>query len=152
MKMKDVIISVTGIQSGVGGTDSLELVTPGKYGVSPDEKLLTWEESDLTGMEGTTTSISVGPAGVELRREGVVNTTMRFDPREKQYFLYDTPFGAATMGLDTHRLRHRLDTHGGILEISYVLDMEQTVVGRNRFFIQVKEPEESHSNDIRYPN
>ena len=152
MKMKDVIISVTGIQNGLNGPDSLELVTPGKYGVSPEEKLLVWEETDLTGLEGTTTSVSVGANTVELRREGAVNTTMRFDPREKQYFLYDTPFGSATMGLDTHRLRSRLDSHGGVVEIGYVVDLDQTVVGRNRFFIQVREPAPGHSDDIRYPN
>ena len=62
MQMKDVIISVTGVQQGVDGPDSMELVTAGKYGVSADEIRLTWEESELTGMEGPTPPLRSSPA------------------------------------------------------------------------------------------
>ena len=152
MQMKDVIISVTGVQQGADGPDSMELVTAGKYGVSADEIRLTWEESELTGMEGTHTSLTVQPGSVVLSREGKLNTSMEFEEGKKHYFLYETPFGSATMGLDTHRIRSRLGTHGGDMEIEYVVDMNQNVVGRNRFYIQVREPRASHIGDIRWPN
>ena len=29
--------------------------------------------------------------------------------------------------------------------------MDQTIVGRTRFFIQVQEPKKSHTGDIRWP-
>jgi uncharacterized beta-barrel protein YwiB (DUF1934 family) len=130
----------------------MELVTAGQYGVSADEIRLTWEESELTGMEGTRTSLTVQPGSVVLSREGKLNTSMEFEEGKKHYFLYETPFGAATMGLDTHRIRNRLGTHGGDMEIEYVVDMNQNVVGRNRFYIQVREPGNSHAGDIRWPN
>ncbi|MBQ3276758.1 MAG: DUF1934 domain-containing protein [Oscillospiraceae bacterium] len=152
MQMKDVIISVTGVQQGADGPDSMELVTAGQYGVSADEIRLTWEESELTGMEGTRTSLTVQPGSVVLSREGKLNTSMEFEEGKKHYFLYETPFGSATMGLDTHRIRSRLGTHGGDMEIEYVVDMNQNVVGRNRFYIQVREPRASHIGDIRWPN
>ena len=117
MQMKDVIISVTGVQQGVDGPDSMELVTAGKYGVSADEIRLTWEESELTGMEGTHTSLTVQPGSVVLSREGTMNTSMEFEEGKKHYFLYETPFGSATMGLDTHRIRSRLGAHGGDIDI-----------------------------------
>lgn len=50
MRMKDVIISVTGVQQGVNGPDAMELVTAGQYGQDEKEALLTWQESELTGM------------------------------------------------------------------------------------------------------
>ena len=152
MQMKDVIISVTGIQHSFDGPDAMELVTAGQYGVSADEIRLTWEESELTGMEGTRTSLTVQPKSVRLEREGSLNTSMEFEEGQKHYFLYETPFGSATMGLDTHRIRSRLGLHGGDILIDYVVDMDHTVVGRNRFYIQVREPRESHSSDIRWPN
>jgi len=152
MKMKDVIISVTGIQQNSDGPDAMELVTAGQYGVSADEIRLTWEESELTGMEGTRTSLTVLPHAVTLSREGTLNTRMEFEEGKKHYFLYDTPFGSATLGLNTHRIRNGLGYHGGDIEIDYVVDMDQSVVGRNRFYIQVREPKESHSTDIRWPN
>ena len=152
MQMKDVIISVTGIQQSSDGPDAMELVTAGQYGVSADEIRLTWEESELTGMEGTRTSLTVQPRSVRLEREGSLNTSMEFEEGRKHYFLDETPFGAATMGLDTHRIRNRLGAHGGDMEIEYVVDMDQNVVGRNRFYIQVREPKASHIGDVRWPN
>ena len=152
MRMKDVIISVTGVQQGVNGPDSMELVTAGQYGQDEKETLLTWQESELTGMEGTKTSLRVQRDGVVLSREGKLNTRMEFEEGKKRYFLYETPFGSATMGLNTRRIVNRLGRHGGEIEIDYSVDMDQTVVGRNRFFIRVKEPRESHIGDVTYPN
>lgn len=151
MQMKDVIISVLGMQQSIDGPDSAELVTAGKYGIAPDEFRLTWQESEISGMEGTKTSLSVHPGFVTLQREGTVNTRMDFEEGKKHYFLYETPFGSATMGLSTRTIRSRLDRHGGEVEIDYVVDMDQTVVGRNRFHIRVEEPKTSHTGDIQWP-
>ena len=152
MRMKDVIISVTGVQQGVNGPDAMELVTAGQDGQDEKETLLTWQESELTGMEGTKTSLRVQRDGVVLSREGKLNTRMEFEEGKKRYFLYETPFGSATMGLNTRRIVNRLGLHGGEIEIDYSVDMDQTVVGRNRFFIRVQEPRESHIGDVTYPN
>ena len=132
MRMKDVIISVTGVQQGVNGPDAMELVTAGQYGQDEKETLLTWQESELTGMEGTKTSLRVQPRGVVLSREGTLNTRMEFEEGRKRYFLYETPFGSATMGLNTRRIINRLGAHGGEIEIDYSVDMDDTIVGRNR--------------------
>ena len=152
MRMKDVIISVTGVQHGPDGPDSLQLVTAGQYGMDSDRICMTWEESELTGMEGTHTSLTVQPHAVTLSREGTMNTRMEFEEGKKHYFLYDTPYGSTTLGLNTHRIRNGLGYHGGDIEIDYVVDMDQSVVGRNRFYIQVREPRDSHAGDIRWPN
>ena len=152
MRMKDVIISVIGVQQGVNGPDSMELVTAGQYGQDEKETLLTWQESELTGMEGTKTSLRVQPGGVVLQREGKLNTRMEFEEGKKRYFLYETPFGSTTMGLNTRRIINRLGMHGGEMEIDYNVDLDQTVIGRNRFFIRVQEPRESHISDVTYPN
>ena len=151
MRMKDVIISVTGIQHGRNGPDAMQLVTAGQYGVDSESIQMTWTESELTGLEGTRTSITVQPNSVVVKREGELNTTMEFEEGRKSYFLYETPFGSATMGLNTRRIRSRLGLHGGDMEIEYTLDVDQTIIGRNRFYIQVQEPKESHTGDIRWP-
>ena len=151
MRMKDVIISVTGFQNGRHGPDSMQLITAGQYGVDADEIKLTWDESELTGLEGTRTSITIQPRSVVVRREGEMNSTLEFEEGRKSYFLYETPFGSATMGVDTQRIRSCLDFHGGEMEIEYTLDVNQTIVGRNRFYIRVQEPKQSHTGDIRWP-
>jgi len=151
MQMKEVVISVTGVQQGPDGPDVMELVTAGQYGVSPEEIRMSWEESELTGMAGTRTTFAVNPRRVVMTREGKVNTRMVFEQGKKNYFLYETPFGAVTMGVDTNRVRAELNRSGGELEVDYSIDMNNQAVNRHRFFIQIKEPEESHIGDITWP-
>ena len=53
--------------------------------------------------------------------------------------------------MNTRRIRNGLGIHGGDMEIEYTLDVDQNIVGRNRFYVQVREPKESHTGDIRWP-
>ena len=74
-----------------------------------------------------------------LTREGTLTSKMVFREGTKNTFLYDTPFGSATMGLDTHRIHSTLGPKGGDMEIDYVVDFDHAVVGRNKFRINVRE-------------
>ena len=140
MNMRDVIISITGIQRDPSGQrDAVELVTDGKYGFENGESRFTYEESDLTGLEGTRTTFTISPMGVVLRREGSLNAEMTFREGQKDFFLYETPFGSATMGVDTRKIDAKLDEHGGNLELDYQIDFNHTPMGRNKFKINVKE-------------
>ncbi len=140
MKMKDAIISITGIQDDpTGQHDAVELVTAGQYGFENGESRFTYEESELTGLDGTRTTFTISPMGVVLRREGSLNTEMVFQQGKKNFFLYETPFGSATMGVDTRRIHTRLGEHGGQLELDYDIDFNHTPVGSNKFKISVRE-------------
>ena len=145
--MKDVIISITGIQYAAHDTDeAVELVTDGKYCFKDGHGKLTYDESELTGMEGTPTSFLISPGEVILSREGTLPSQMVFREGTKNTFLYDTPYGSTTMGLDTHSIRSTLGERGGELEIDYIVDFDHAVVGRNRFKINVKEQGRELSN------
>ena len=140
MDMRDAIISITGIQrDGSNQQEAVELVTAGKYGFADGESRFTYEESGLTGLEGTRTTFTIGPLGVVLRREGNLNTEMTFREGKKDFFLYETPYGSATMGVDTRRIKTRLDEHGGTMELDYQIDFNHTPMGYNQFKINVRE-------------
>ena len=140
MKMTDAIISITGIQrDALGQKDEVELVTSGKYGFENGESRFSYEESDLTGLEGTLTTFTISPMGVVLRREGSLNSEMVFRQGQKDFFLYETPFGSATMGVDTRRIDAKLDEHGGTMELDYAIDFNHAPMGRNQFKINVRE-------------
>lgn len=140
MNMKDVIISISGVQNDPSGDkDAVELVTAGQYGFENGESRFTYEESDLTGLRGTRTTFTINPMGVVLRREGSTNSEMVFEQGRKNFFLYETPYGSATMGVDTRRIDATLGEHGGHLELDYDIDFNHTPVGRNKFRINVRE-------------
>ena len=138
--LKDVIISITGVQNfPQGSDDTVELVTEGKYCYRDGKGELSYMESELTGMQGTRTSFTFTPTEVVLSREGTLTSKMVFREGTKNTFLYDTPFGSATMVLDTHKIHSTMGPRGGDMEIDYVVDFDHAVVGRNKFRINVRE-------------
>ena len=140
--MKDVMISITGMQYADSGTDNqeaMQLLTDGKYCYKDGHGELSYIESEITGLVGTKTSFKFSPDGIVLSRDGMITSRMVFREGEQNNFLYDTPYGSMTIGLDTHRIYNNLNEHGGDVVIDYVLNFDHRVVGRNKFTIQVKE-------------
>ncbi|MEG2215049.1 MAG: DUF1934 domain-containing protein [Oscillospiraceae bacterium] len=138
--MKDVIISITGSQNfSADPAETVELVTEGKYSYRDGRGEVTYQESELTGMKGTKTSFVFTPEEIILSREGTLTSRMVFREGKKNVFLYDTPYGAATMGLDTHKINSTMGPRGGNVEIDYVVDFDHAMVGRNKFSINIKE-------------
>ena len=119
--------------------DSLEFSTDGQYLFSGNVGRLSYVESEITGMEGTRTSVTIQPHEVVVDRDGTVKSRMVFKEGSKSSFLYATPFGQATMGVDTRRIRQSMNESGGQVEIDYVVDMEHAVVARNKFSITVRQ-------------
>lgn len=138
--MKDVIISITGTQNyDIGEQDAVELVTSGQYEHSKDSSFLSYMESELTGLDGTKTSFFVDPLSVTMLREGSLNSRMVFEQGRKHVFLYETPYGSSTMGVNTNKMKIKLDEHGGNMEIDYIIELDHTIIGRNSFIINVRE-------------
>ena len=65
---------------------------------------------------------------------------------EKSSLLYNTPYGTATMNISTRRISHSLDGSGGQVDIDYVVDMEHTVVTKNRFHLEITEQKQMGEN------
>jgi len=152
--MKDVIISIRGTQhsyqpqNGGEAPESVELVTGGTYEYGGDASWFTYQESEITGMEGTVTTFRVEEGLVTLTREGSVNSQMLFQKGRKHVFLYDTPFGAMTMGVDTQQLRTETDEHGGRMDIVYNVDVDNVPLGKNIFRIDWKEVEGGNKGEM----
>lgn len=143
MNLKNVIISIKGTQRDRSGTDdSIELMTDGVFSFENGQGSFSYMESELTGLEGTKTTFTFGPMGVMMNREGTFNSQMYFEEGQKHNFLYETPFGATTMGVNTNRIIVGMDENGGDLEIDYLVDFQQSVVGHNRFKINIREQKE----------
>ena len=151
--MKDVLISITGSQHAPGeppvmnGDNTIQLVTDGHYQFGDGSCWLSYRESPLTGMEGTTTTFLVKDDLVTMVRKGAVNGELKFQKGERHCFLYNTPFGGMTMGIRTHRLKPDLGEHGGRMDIIYTVDMNEVPLGRNVFQIDVKEVPESDKGE-----
>lgn len=133
------LITVSGIQDFNGtADDTVELVTDGVYTRTEDGFEIYYLESELTGLAGTATRVEVRPGSVTVERAGTLNACMEFKPGQKSSFLYDTQFGAATLGVDTRKINAVFDDNGGELSIDYVVNMEHAVVSRNKLNMSVR--------------
>lgn len=118
--------------------DATELMTDGTLEVTDGGVRLNYQETALTGMEGTSTTFEIQGPRVILTRAGKVNSQMIFEEGRQHTSLYETPFGELTVDIQTGRLRHNLSERGGVMEIRYSIAVEHTVTGRNCFKIRVK--------------
>ena len=118
--------------------DATELMTEGTMALTEDGIVLSYEESELTGMEGTTTTFEVKGPRVTLTRSGAVNSQMVFEEGRQHTSLYETPIGELSVDIQTSELKHNLSERGGLMEIKYSIAVEHTVTGRNCFKIRVR--------------
>lgn len=136
-----VIISVEGIQRFIGEEkQTVQIVTEGLMETDGDTVYLSYEESEVTGMEGTTTTFAVKKDHVTLTRTGAIESKMVFEKGKKNISLYNMGFGALTIGVKARRLKNDLGPNGGRLEISYGIEIEETARGLNSFIIDVRKP------------
>ena len=139
---KDVIISIKGMQKYEDSDpDTIELVTEGRLMRDDLGYTLTYQESELTGLEGTLTTIQVEGEQVTLMRVGEVNAQMVFQEGRRHLSMYNTPYGAMAVGVNTRHLLANLNDQGGDIEIDYAIEIDHMIAGRNLFQIKVKEAE-----------
>lgn len=119
--------------------DSIELMTEGTLTLTGEGGMvLSYQESELTGLEGTTTAFEIRDAQVILTRTGSVNSQMVFEEGRQHTSLYETPFGELAVDIQTSRLRHSLTERGGLMDLRYSISVDHTVTGRNAFRIRVR--------------
>lgn len=139
---KNVILSIRGQQTFDNNSDPevIELVTEGT--LTPQENgnyTVRYQESELTGLEGTQTTIQVEDHSVTILREGQVNSQMVFEAGRRHLTMYNTPYGTLAIGVNTRHMKVDLDETGGSIEIDYALEVDHAVAGENLFCISIKE-------------
>ena len=140
-KKKEIILFVKGEQSYDGVEPEVtELITEGTMTIDDGgEIILEYQETEITGMEGTNTRFIVNRDAVELERTGIVVSHILFEKGKRNSSLYETPWGTMMVDVATTKLAHRLGDKGGVMEIGFTIAVNHQVTGENRFRIRVKE-------------
>ena len=129
---KDVVISIKGIQKYENtDPDVIELVTAGRLTRVGESYTLSYQESELTGLEGTLTTIQVDGEQVTLMRVGEFTSQMVFQEGRRHLSMYNTPYGAMAIGVNTRHLLADLTDQGGDIEIDYAIEIDHALAGRN---------------------
>lgn len=120
---KSAVISIRSF-SDLDKDEVIEVVTPGKFHLGESEFKAVYEESEISGMDGTTTTLVIKDDLLVLEREGSTSTRMEFKKGEDVISLYNTPYGMMNINISTKELDIDMDEDGGVIYTKYVLGLE----------------------------
>ena len=118
--IKKAIISICSTQD-IGEKEKIEVVTVGEFSINGDEFIATYDETEISGMEGTKTTLKIRGNKVVLHREGTTSTKMEFQKNNTQVALYNTPYGMLELKTSTKELDLDVNEKGGNISIKYHL-------------------------------
>ncbi len=135
---KDAMISIKGIYNVDGSPDTVELLTCGRFYRRNNSYWLSYEESETTGFEGHKTTLHIENDKVTMRRSGLSESQLVVQSGKRHQCLYDTGFGAITVGVNGRTVKSTLDDNGGTVDFSYSMDINTALTSENRVIIEVK--------------
>ena len=136
---QNVVLSILGRQTYLGQEpDQIELVTEGVLEDLGNSWTLSYEESDLTGMGGVTTTFIVEPDRITLKRTGKLNSQMVFQEGVVHESLYQVEFGALMISVCASRVMADLCQDGGMIDLVYNIELEQSAAGTIDYHLEIR--------------
>lgn len=133
------LIKITGTQTADGEQDVIELTTNGTLQRKESGWLLTYNETEATGMEGTVTTLDIMPGKLNLMRSGSHPSMLILEKNRRHHCNYNTPYGTFDLGTYTSELLYDLGDSGGEVEFSYTLGFNGGVSSAHTVHITVQE-------------
>ncbi|MGN0630280.1 MAG: DUF1934 domain-containing protein [Ruminococcus sp.] len=119
-----------------GERTETELLTDGTMEQADGKVILSYEDSDATGFEGATTTITAeNDSFVSITRTGTANSNLVIETGKKHHCLYGTPYGDITVGVFTHKIENDLSENGGSLYLKYTIDVNSAYMSDNEIYI-----------------
>ena len=109
--------------------------------VSADGRItIRYEESELSGMEGTTTELIFtkdAPTLVTLRRTGTVRCALVMEEHRQHSGVYETPVMPLDLTVITHSLTNTVTEDGGVMDAYYSIRFGTVTTTRTRLKVEV---------------
>ncbi len=134
-----VMLSICGRQSYADQEpESIELVTEGILEEVDGGWELSYEESDLTGLQGVRTTFCVKEKTVTLIREGRINSQMVFREGISYDSLYQMEFGALLLTVCATKVEANVTADGGVIDLVYNIEIEKNVAGTICYHLDIR--------------
>ena len=136
---KSALLTIRGTQTYADQEpEVIELVTEGTLEQTENGWKLTYEESDLTGLKGVTTTFQVEPGVITLNRKGSLNSEMVFREGQFHESLYRMEFGALMITVCASKVRYSIDQSGGTIDLTYAIEIEQSAAGYIEYHLDIQ--------------
>lgn len=136
---QNVVLSIRGEQTYVGQEpDVIELVTEGELVGRDGGWDLRYEESDLTGLSGVTTTFRIEKDKITLSRTGKLNSQMIFQEGVSHDSLYQVEFGALMITVSATKVSNDLTEQGGTVDLVYNIELEKSAAGQIDYHLEIR--------------
>lgn len=137
-----VLITVIGSQRDAQGEENkIELFTHGRKYAKNGALYITYQETEISGLDGATTLLKIFTDHVILVRMGAVEQRQEFRCGERCFSSYITPFGTMEMSVRTTRLTVTRANDGGAVTgvyIEYELEIDGQWQSANTLSVTVQ--------------
>ena len=135
----NVLLSIRGVQRYPDQKpEVIELTTPGIMELREGGWDISYEESELTGLKGVTTTFRIEPGKVILTRKGPLKSEMVFQQGVPHQSLYQMEFGALMLTVCATFLFFDITPDGGTVDLSYSIDIENTEIGEIDYHLDIR--------------
>lgn len=137
---KDVVIIVKAQQvNEYHEVESQEFFTKGTLYQKNGIMFIMYQETEVTGMAGTTTTLKIEPNRVTLNRMGTSEQKQVFQMGIKHRGNYITPCGGMSMAVFPTAVEVNLTELGGSIKLEYELEIENQKISDNLLTITIRE-------------
>ena len=139
---RPVILSIQGCQYyPEQDPEIIELVTEGTMEFRDGGWDICYEESDLTGLKGVTTTFRLEPGQVLLQRAGKLCSEMLFREGVSHDSLYQMEFGALMITVCAKQIQANISENGGVVDLVYSIHIEGMEAGMVEYHLQIRTKE-----------
>lgn len=136
----DAVITVRGAQDALDGgrAEEVELTSAGRFYRQGEACYLIYDESAVTQLEGTRTTVKIESGVMKVIRSGRYPSTLVIEPGAKHSGPYSTAYGRVELTVAGRSLDISISDEGGQARAEYDLEVNGGFVSRNTLEITVK--------------
>lgn len=119
----------------------IEMFSEGELYITNDRVIIAYDESELTGMEGSHTQVRFeknAPELVTMMRSGSVSTILVFEEGKRHICTYQTPYMPFEICVFTKKVSNRL-LEEGVIDLDYIVEIRGAQAERTQFKIEIFE-------------
>ncbi|MBQ3118515.1 MAG: DUF1934 domain-containing protein [Clostridia bacterium] len=140
----NALITLIGKNTVDGEVDSFELTTEGKYMKQNGKYLVSYEGSEITGYDNTTTTLKIQENLVSMIRFGksAGSSQMIFEENKQYTGVYRTPHGNMSVDVYTNEMQVNVDDCGGEVMLDYFVQLNSCQPVRNNLRVKIRKVED----------
>ncbi|WDV46026.1 DUF1934 domain-containing protein [Clostridiaceae bacterium M8S5] len=137
--MKDVRLKIIGKQTDLEGEENvIEFVTEGKFYKKKGAYYLVYNESEISGMNGSTTTLKIQDEKIQMKRYGSNKSKLIFEEGKRHESEYATAYGEMTLQVLTSKLNANISDSGvGNISVFYRLNIAEVAESNNALSIEI---------------